>query len=127
VQPDGTRKVVPDTNNVTMTADPTWDPLIIQHREAQTEEEVQRLSWLLAKMVEDRGCSIPAWESPFYRYACWRWLRFPKDGNVKASQMPLDSFVFWIDEDVKKETKKAMAEGHSYGEIIRIFDQYRKN
>ena len=54
-------------------------------------------------------------------------MRFPKDGNVKASQLPLESFVFWIDEDVKKETKKAMAEKRSYGEIIRIFDQYRKN
>ena len=55
VQPDGTKKLVPDTNNVTMTADPAWDPLIIQQREAQTEEEVQRLSWQLAKMVEDSG------------------------------------------------------------------------
>lgn len=127
VQPDGTKKVVPDTNNVTMTADPEMDPLIIQHREAATEEDVQRLSWQLAKMVEDRAAAIPAWESPFYRYACWRWLRFPKDGNVKASQMPLDSYVFWIDEEMKEETRKAQREGHSYGEIMRIFDQYRKN
>ncbi|MEZ0277437.1 MAG: extracellular solute-binding protein [Roseimicrobium sp.] len=127
VQPDGTKKIVPDTNNVTMTADPELDPLIIQHREAQTEEEVQRLSWLLEKMIEDRACAIPAWESPFYRYACWRWLRFPKDGNLKASQLPLESFVFWIDEKMKKETKEARSEGRSYGEIIRIFDQYRKN
>jgi microcin C transport system substrate-binding protein len=127
VLPDGTKKLVPDTNNITMTADPVLDPLIIQQRTAQTEDEVQRLSWQLAKMIEDRGSSIPAWESPFYRYACWRWLKFPRDGNVKASQLPLESYVFWIDEDVKKETKKAQAEGRSYGEIIRIFDQYRRN
>ncbi|RBP42342.1 microcin C transport system substrate-binding protein [Roseimicrobium gellanilyticum] len=127
VQPDGTKKIVPDTNNVTMTADPALDPLIMQQREAQTEEEVQRISWHLEKLIEDRACAIPAWESPFYRYSCWRWLRFPKDGNVKASQMPLDSFVFWIDEGMKEETKKAMREGHSYGEIMRTFDKYRKN
>ncbi len=127
VQPDGTKKIVPDTNNVTMTADPVLDPLIDQQREAPTEEEVQRLSWQLEKLIEDRACAIPAWESPFYRYSCWRWVCFPKDGNVKASQMPLDSYVFWIDEDKKEETKKAQREGRSYGEIMRVFDQYRKN
>ena len=126
IKPDGSKKVKTDTNNFTMTADPDLDVLIDQHRNAPNEEEMQRLSWIIEEKIEERACSIPAWDSPFYRYMHWRWMRWPKDGNVKASQMPLESYVYWIDEDVKTETKKAQAEGKSFGEVSRVFDQYRE-
>ena len=118
LQPDGTRKVVPDTNNVTMNADPAMDPLIDQYRKAQTEEEVQRLGWQLQQMVEDKCISIPAWESPAYRFGHWRWIKWPRDGNLKKSQLPLDTHVHWIDEDARKETQQAIREGRSFGEEI---------
>jgi microcin C transport system substrate-binding protein len=51
---------------------------------------------------------------------------FPKDGNLKASQLPLEKFVDWIDEDKKKETLKAMHDGRSYGEVSHVYDQYRE-
>jgi microcin C transport system substrate-binding protein len=124
--PDGKREIVPDTNNMTMTADPALDVLIDQQRKAQTEEEVQRLSWELEKLIEDRASTIPAWESPNYRYLCWRWMRWPATGNAKGSQLPLDEHMYWIDEDIKAETKEAMREGRSYGEVLRVFDKYRK-
>ena len=123
---DGKREIVPDTNNITQTADPMLDPIIDRHRKAQTEEEVQQLSWQLAKLIEDRACTIPAWESPNYRYLCWRWLRWPKTGNARKSQLPLDAQMFWIDEDLKRETQQAMREGREFGEVLRVFDKYRK-
>jgi len=126
VMPDGTRKKVPDTNNFTMTADPKLDVLIDQQRKAETEDEVQRLSWKLEKLIEDRACVVPLWEAPFYRYESWRWVGWPKDGNVKTSQLPLEGYVFWLDDNVKEETKKAMRQGHSYGEVTHVYDQYRK-
>ncbi|WP_075086575.1 hypothetical protein [Verrucomicrobium spinosum] len=112
VQPDGTRKVVPDTNNVTMTADPSMDPIIDQQRVAPTEEEMQRLCWILEEMVEAKAVAIPGWESPWYRYGHWRWVRWPKDGNLKNSQLPLDTYVHWIDEDVKEETWRRSVRGN---------------
>jgi len=126
VQPDGTRKVVPDTNNTTMTADPAMDPIIDRQRKAETEEEMQKLCWELEEMVQAKACSIPAWDSPYYRYASWRWIRWPKEGNLKMSQLPLDTHVFWIDEERKKETIQAMKDGRSYGEVTRIYDTYRE-
>lgn len=126
VMPDGTKKIVPDTNNVTMIADPAMDPLIDQFRRAQTEDEVQRLAWQLQEMVEAKCVSLPAWESPYARYAHWRWVRWPRDGNFKLSQIPMDTHVHWIDEDIKAETKKAMKEGRSFGEVLQVFDQYKQ-
>lgn len=122
---DGKREIVPDTNNFTQTADPALDPLIDRHRLAQTEEEVQKLSWELAQLIHDRACVIPAWESPFYRYLSWRWVRWPKNGNARKSREPIDKYMFWIDEDLKRETQEAIRTSRDFGETLRIFDAYK--
>ena len=122
---DGTRKVKPDTNNFTQTADPELDKLIDQQREAPNEEEVQRLSWIIEEESQKRAIEIPTWEVPLYRYFHWRWMRWPKDGNCKMTREATDSFVWWIDDDIKAETLKAMREGRSFGEVNRVFDQYQ--
>lgn len=125
--PDGSRiKPKAQTNNFTMTADPAMDPIIDRHRKAQTEEEVQQLSWQLAEWVQSQAAAIPAWESPWFRYGHWRWVRWPADGNVKKSQLPLQSYVFWLDEEIRQETLKARSSGKSFGEVTRIYDQYRR-
>lgn len=123
--PDGTRKPKADTNNFTQTADPELDKLIIQCREAPNEDEVQRLSWIIEEEAQRRATEIPTWEVPLYRYFHTRWLRWPADGNCKYSREGQDSFVWWIDEDIKKETLEAMRVGRSFGEKSRVFDQYQ--
>jgi hypothetical protein len=54
-------------------------------------------------------------------------MRWPKDGNLKITREGLDAHVFWIDEDIKAETRDAMKKGRSYGEVSRIFEQYREH
>ncbi len=125
VQKDGTRKPKADTNNFTQTADPELDKLIIQQREAPNEDEVQRLSWQIEEIAQQRAAEIPTWEVPLYRYFHTRWLRWPADGNVKYSREAYDSYVWWIDDDIKEETQQAMREGRSFGESSRVFDQYQ--
>ena len=122
---DGTRKPKPNTNNFTQTADPELDKLIVQQREAPNEDEVQRLSWQIEEIVQQRASEIPTWEVPLYRYFHTRWMRWPSDGNVKFSREAYDNYVWWIDEDIKAETLKAMREGRSFGETSRVFDQYQ--
>lgn len=125
VQKDGTRKPKADTNNFTQTADPELDKLIDQQREAPNEEVLQRLSWQIEEIAQQRATEIPTWEVPLYRYFHTRWLRWPADGNCKYSREAYDAYVWWIDDDIKEETFKAMREGHSFGETSRVFDQYQ--
>ena len=125
-QKDGTKKVKTDTNNLTMTAVPELDLLVDQQRKAPNEDEMQRLCWLIEEQVQELACQIPTWEVPLYRYFHWRWMRWPKDGNCKMTREALDAFVWWIDEDIKAETRKAMKEGKSFGEVSRVFEQYRE-
>ena len=124
-QPDGTRKVKTNTNNFTMTADPQLDEWIDRQRKAPTEDDVQKYSWLVQERVQELGCAIPAWDTPYQRFLHWRWLRWPKEGNLKHTREAVESFVYWIDEDIKKETYEAMRSGKSFGEVSRVFDQYR--
>lgn len=126
VKADGTKTKKTNTNNFTMTADPELDKLIDLQRKAPNEDELQRLAWQIEDIVQNRGCQIPTWETPLYRYFHWRWLRWPKDGNLKITREALDAFAWWIDEDIKAETLKAMHEGKSFGEVSRVFDQYRQ-
>jgi microcin C transport system substrate-binding protein len=52
-------------------------------------------------------------------------VRWPKEGNLKNSQLPLDTHVHWIDEDLRHETEDALRSGKSFGEVLRTFDQYK--
>ena len=124
---DGKKVKKPDTNNLTMTDNPELDKLIDQERKAPNEDEKQKLCWQIQEIVQKSCCQIPTWEVPMYRYFHWRWMRWPKDGNMKITREALDAFVWWIDDDIKAETQQAMREGKSFGEVSRVFDQYRSN
>jgi microcin C transport system substrate-binding protein len=123
--PDGKRVPVPDTNNVTMSANSEMDKLIDAQRVAQTEDEVQRLSWAIAEMVHEEAAALPGWEAPSYRHGYWRWVRWPKDGNLKRSQTPYETHVHWLDPEIEAETRAAMREGKTFPETLEIHDQYR--
>jgi microcin C transport system substrate-binding protein len=125
IGPDGKKQIVPDTNNITMTADSAMDPLIDQQRSAKDEDEMQRLSWQLEEMVQAKACCVPAWESPSYRFAHWRWVKWPEGGNLKRSQLPLETNVHWIDAEAEEETRTAQREARRFPETVRVFDQYR--
>lgn len=124
---DGKKAKKVDTNNLTMTDNPELDKLIDQERKAPNEDEKQKLCWQIQEIVQKSCCQIPTWEVPMYRYFHWRWMRWPKDGNLKITREALDAFVWWIDDDIKAETQQAMRDGKSFGEVSRVFDQYRSN
>ena len=67
----------------------------------------------------------PGWKKDFYRLAYWRWVRWPEQHNVRISDEPEMSYVFWIDEDLKKETQAAMKNGKTFPEVNNVYDFYR--
>lgn len=122
---NGERKAVPDTNNITMTADPELDKLIDEWRKTGDEADAIRIGYQIQQKVFDLAVAIPAWESPAYRFGSWRWVKWPKEGNLKMSQLPLDTYVHWIDEDVHRETLDAERHDRSFEEKLFIYDQYK--
>ncbi len=116
----------PQTNNFTNTDNKEMDKLIDAYRPAISHQERVRLSLELQQMIYDDSAWIPRLDTPFERIAYWRWLRLPEvpgtmiggpgvfpfdyDGAFDSS----DGGLFWIDREMKKETKKARKAGKTY-------------
>ena len=113
------------TNNITNTADPEMDKLIEAYDKAQTMDEIRRLATQLEQHVYDNAAFIPAFKMPFYRIGCWRWIKWPKDFNVRLSQSASQYGLEWIDEAAKKETLDARDSGQTFPPEIKVFDQWK--
>ncbi len=123
--PDGSRKIKTNTNNITETADPELDILIDQHEKAQTIEELKTLGFRIEEKIASLYFFVPSWQTPWHRTAYWRWVRWPADFNVRTSETPAQAHVHWIDESIRRETREAMNAGETFPVQDLVFDQYR--
>ncbi len=115
----------PQTNNLTMTADPAMDKLIDQYDRSTSMDDIRRLANEIETMVYENAAFIPAFKVPFYRFGYWRWIRWPKDFNVRLSEYAWTYGLEWIDEDIKKEALAAQAAGKSFAPSIEVYDQWK--
>ena len=123
---EGTDKPKPMSNNISVFADPSIDPLLEENRGARSAEVVRSTSWKLEEIFHERAVWVPAFERPFYRVAYWRWIRWPDDFNVRLGNDPEMNHVLLIDPDFKKDTLEAMKEGRVFPEKSTVYDQHRK-
>ena len=123
--PDGSRKIKVNTNNITLTANPEIDALIDQHEKAQTIEELLRLGHLIEEKLAEEASFVPGWTTPWHRTAYWRWVHWPADFNVRVSENPAQAHVHWIDETIRQQTREAMNTGTALPVLDQVFDQYR--
>jgi microcin C transport system substrate-binding protein len=122
----GTRSPRPMTNNIFTYANPETDKLLEANRNAISEEDIVRSSHAIEEIIHEDAIWSPGWKKETYRALYWRWIQWPDDFNVRITDEPEMSYVFWIDEDIKKDTQNAMREGRSFPESNRIFDTYRQ-
>jgi microcin C transport system substrate-binding protein len=118
-------KVKTDTNNQTSTADPEIDKLIDQYRKTADFTEICCLAKQLIALLHEDASFVPGWVAPFWRIGAWRWLRFPRDGNVMQSRVPDDFHMFWIDQDLKRETLEARRTGRTFEPWFPVWDQFK--
>lgn len=120
----------PQTNNTFSWARADTDALCEQVRTGTTIEEVRSASWKLQRIMHDEGIFVPGYSSDFIRIGSWRWVRWPDSENTRYSPPvvydPHESFVYWIDENIRKETNAARSDKRSFGESTRVMDAYRE-
>lgn len=122
----GTKTPKPMTNNISVYADPELDSLAMGVRNATSKDEIAAKSHRIEEIIHRDAPWVPGYSVPFIRCGYWRWVRWPDDFNIKQIRDVYASYVFWIDDDIKKETQKAMREGKTFPEKNLIFDQHRK-
>ena len=116
----------PVTNNFSMTASREIDELIDTYRESEDLAQITELSHTLIEKIHDHAGYIPGWVRPWYRVGQWRWVKYPKDYNVRESRVPFEYHIHWIDTDEKTKTMKNLEEGKASGSAaIRMFDKYK--
>ena len=104
------------TNNITATASPELDRAIHAAGSATTVEQAITVQ----RCIADTASWVPGWSSGFWRFAQWRWLRWPKTKDTFFCPPlyfdPLDSHLYWIDPRVKRNTLRARAQRESFPE-----------
>lgn len=108
------------TNNITATASPELDQAILASKAATTHSQAVAAHHRVQQLIADTCSWVPAWSTDYWRFAQWRWLRWPDTPECRFCPPnyydPLDSHLYWIDEQEKKETLHTRANGGSYPE-----------
>ena len=120
----------PFTNNINCFSNPRMDELAQAFRSASSIEELEEISMEAQQIIHDEAIFIPSYAVDFYRFAYWRWLKWPDTDEVQFNAplkaTPTDLHVHWIDEKVKAETLEAKRAGRTFPEVVHIYDQYRE-
>ena len=108
------------TNNITATASPELDRAILAAQSATTTEQAIAAQHAVLRCIADTASWVPGWSSGFWRFAQWRWLRWPKTKDTFFCPPlyfdPLDSHLYWIDPRIKRNTLRARARRECFPE-----------
>ena len=120
------------TNNITNTALPELDAVIMQYRAAVEEEERVKLARRIQRMIHEQGMYIPTYMAPYARSAYWAWMKLPAFHGTRMSDSLFDPFdaggsggLFWIDVEEKDALQKARKRGQSFAPVT-IKDETHK-
>jgi len=121
----------PRTNNITNTDIPELDRLIDRYRNSLSIKERISLSREIQLMIHNTGAFVPTTMRPYVREAYWRWWRLPKVPGTKISGSlfsPFDSAtggLFWYDEKLHEETKRARKKKESFSPVTITDETYK--
>lgn len=118
-QPDGTP--ARGTNNIMGVGSPELDSAILAADTARTEAEAVKAHHRVQQLIAQEACWIPGWTTSYCRLAQWRWVLWPDTAQCHFCPPryydPLDSYLYWIDENERAATLRARASDKSYEEV----------
>ena len=109
------------TSNVMAVASADLDASILESRIATDKTQAIQAHHRVQQLIHDEACWVPGWTTSYWRFAQWRWVCWPNTSKCRFCPPryydPLDSHLYWIDEDERKRTLKAKSSGASYEEV----------
>jgi len=106
--PSGALIAKRQTNNITGTHLPELSQLIDDFRRSTDKAEMIKISFQAQQIIHDEASFIPGFCIPGYRLGYWRWLKWPEHFDVRTSDNPLSSGLFWIDSNEKAYWQKLL-------------------
>ncbi|EED36324.1 ABC-type oligopeptide transport system, periplasmic component [Luminiphilus syltensis NOR5-1B] len=120
------RQLKPQTNNLESIAIPEVDALIETYRASTDREEMEQISHRLLEILHEHASYVPGYYQPWIRIAHWRWLRYPDFFNHKQISLPTETWVHWIDTDLKEEVQAARKSGQTFPPMLNTYDQWKE-
>ncbi len=112
--------IMPGTSNITATNSPSLDRAILACKAATTEADAVAAHHHAQQLIANTLAWVPGWTSSYWRFAQWRWVRWPDEPDCRFCPPryydPVDSHLYWIDEKMKEETLRARISGESFPE-----------
>ena len=103
--------------------------LAVAYRNARTAEELEDPAHEMQQIIHDSGVYVPGYMTEFSRVGCWRWLRWPDceftEFSPPMKYVPMESYVYWVDEEMKRETLEARRAGKTFPEVQEVKQRYR--
>lgn len=121
----------PQTNNITNTDNPQMDNLVDQYRASLDEDERIMLAKQIQRLVHDEAAFVPTFMIPYIRMGYWRWMQLPdfhgtrRSDDLSAPFSMTTGGLFWMDEEIKKETLEAMKSGKVFEPVTIIDKQFK--
>jgi len=119
-----------ETNNVFTYKNDRMDFLCESYRGARTRAAKKELGMEMQQIIHDEALFIPGWRVDFERIGCWRWVRWPDVPETRFCppivSRPYQSYGFWIDDEMKKDTLEARREGRTFPEVERVIDVFQE-
>ena len=122
----------PQTNHFTNLTSPELDSLIDSFKNEFDIEKKRALSREIQQVIADANVIVPGYMVPYARAGYWRWMKLPENMATKQTGYLFHGWgfsqtfsTFWIDENMKKETKAAMKSGKTFESVTIIDETYK--
>jgi len=117
------------TNNINSYADDETDQYCDATRNARTIEELKTNAWKIQQKIHTDAIFSPGWVKNFIRIGTWRWVRWPDTPdtpfNAPIISDPLETYVLWIQEDRRRETRQAIRNHQTFPEVQKIINRFK--
>ena len=123
VNPERTLKA--QTNNIEAFAVYDMDGLINAYRDSNDKDEMIRLSHQMIELHHEQASFVPGYYRPYMRIGHWRWLRYPEFFNHRHISVPTETWVHWIDTEIKEQVQAARSAGESFPPLVTFYDRWK--
>ncbi len=118
----------PQTNNHTNYQNSEMDQLIEQFNNEFDVEKKQKISHQIQQLLANEFLIVPGYMVPYSREAHWRWVQLPEKAMTKQTNSIFDPkgiANFWLDDQLKKITLKAIDDGVKFDPVTVSDDRYK--
>ena len=116
----------PSNFNTTNIKDDQLDTLLTEWDLLEDPPLAQAVSHKVQERVHEFGAWIPGLTTDYNRLGYWRWLQWPEYFQIPRYFMFTASGVFWIDQDIKRETLEAQKQNKTFPASLTVYDRWKR-